>query len=78
MLTRSNSKMYTNTYAWGQVFWSETRFWIAFVMGAAMAVVMLAFMLGIVQGPEEERRDRCGRRDRLRGSALAGAEPADD
>ncbi|HSM35889.1 MAG TPA: DUF305 domain-containing protein [Longimicrobiales bacterium] len=37
--------MYLNTYAWGHVFWSETRFWMAFVMGAAMAVIMLAFML---------------------------------
>ena len=39
--------MYANTYAWEHVFWSETRFWMAFVMGAAMAVVMLAFMLGM-------------------------------
>lgn len=39
--------MYFNTFAWGHVFWSETRFWMAFVMGAAMAVVMLSFMLGM-------------------------------
>lgn len=39
--------MYVNTFAWGQVFWSETRFWMAFVMGAAMAVIMLSFMLGM-------------------------------
>ena len=39
--------MYLNTYAWDHVFWSQTRFWMAFVMGAAMAVVMLAFMLGM-------------------------------
>ena len=39
--------MYANTFAWGHVFWSETRFWMAFVMGAAMAVIMLSFMLGM-------------------------------
>jgi uncharacterized membrane protein len=37
--------MYLNTFAWDHVFWSETRFWMAFLMGAAMAVVMLSFML---------------------------------
>lgn len=39
--------MYLNTFAWDHVFWSETRFWMAFVMGAAMAVIMLSFMLGM-------------------------------
>jgi len=39
--------MYLNTYAWEHVFWSETRFWMAFVMGASMAVVMLSFMMGM-------------------------------
>lgn len=41
--------MYLNTYAWDHVFWSETRFWMAFVMGAAMAAVMLSFMLGMYE-----------------------------
>lgn len=36
--------MYVNTYRIEHVFWSETRFWMAFVMGAGMAVVMLLFM----------------------------------
>ena len=36
--------MYANTYNIDHVFWSETRFWMAFVMGAAMMVVMLGFM----------------------------------
>lgn len=36
--------MYVNTYSIDHVFWSETRFWMAFVMGAAMMVVMLLFM----------------------------------
>lgn len=39
--------MYLNTFAWDHVFFSETRFWMAFVMGAAMAVIMLSFMLGM-------------------------------
>ncbi len=39
--------MYLNTYSLDHVFWSETRFYMAFVMGAAMAVIMLSFMLGM-------------------------------
>ena len=39
--------MYLNTYDIDHVFWSETRFWMAFVMGAAMMVVMLLFMWGM-------------------------------
>jgi uncharacterized protein (DUF305 family) len=39
--------MYFNTYAVGHVYFSQTRFWMALVMGAAMAVVMLSFMLGM-------------------------------
>ncbi|MHA3980966.1 DUF305 domain-containing protein [Halovulum sp. GXIMD14794] len=39
--------MYLNTYAFEHVYWSETRFYMAFVMGAAMAIVMLTFMLGM-------------------------------
>lgn len=36
--------MYLNTYSMDHVFWSETRFYMAFIMGAAMAVVMMSFM----------------------------------
>ena len=39
--------MYVNTYNIDHVFWSETRFWMAFVMDAAMMVVMLLFMWGM-------------------------------
>lgn len=39
--------MYLNTYEFEQVFWSETRAWMALVMGAAMSVIMLAFMLSM-------------------------------
>jgi len=36
--------MYLNTYSVDHVFFSETRFWMAFIMGAAMMVIMLLFM----------------------------------
>ena len=36
--------MYLNTYAWDHLFFSETRAYMALIMGAVMAVVMLAFM----------------------------------
>ena len=39
--------MYLNTYSAEHVFFSETRAWMALVMGAAMAIVMLLFMLGM-------------------------------
>lgn len=39
--------MYLNTYLLAHVFWSETRAYMAIVMGAAMAVIMLAFMLSM-------------------------------
>ncbi len=44
--------MYLNTYALDHVYFSETRFYMALVMGAAMAVVMLAFMLGMYDRPK--------------------------
>ncbi len=37
--------MYLNTYELGDVFFSETRVYMALLMGAAMAIIMLAFML---------------------------------
>ena len=36
--------MYFNTYSIDHVFFSETRFYMALLMGAVMAIVMLAFM----------------------------------
>ncbi|WP_306259343.1 DUF305 domain-containing protein [Pararhizobium sp. IMCC21322] len=39
--------MYLNSYAWDHVFFSETRTYMALYMGAVMAIVMLAFMLGM-------------------------------
>ena len=37
--------MYLNTYELDHVFFSQTRGWMALVMGATMAVIMLGFML---------------------------------
>jgi hypothetical protein len=36
--------MYLNTFALDHVFYSQTRTWMAVVMGAVMAVIMLGFM----------------------------------
>ena len=41
--------MYLNTYALDHVFYSQTRTWMAIVMGATMAVIMLLFMLKMYQ-----------------------------
>ena len=39
--------MYLNTYAIEHVTFSQTRAWMALVMGAVMAVIMLGFMWGM-------------------------------
>jgi len=39
--------MYVNTYAWDHARFSETRVYMALLMGSAMAVVMLGFMLSM-------------------------------
>ena len=41
--------MYLNTYALDHVFFSETRAYMALVMGSTMAIIMLLFMLGMYQ-----------------------------
>ncbi|GAB6389538.1 DUF305 domain-containing protein [Stutzerimonas marianensis] len=41
--------MYLNTYQLDHIFFSETRAYMALVMGATMAFIMLAFMLGMYQ-----------------------------
>jgi multisubunit Na+/H+ antiporter MnhB subunit len=38
---------YTNSMRWAHVRWSEERFYMALLMGGAMAIVMLAFMWGM-------------------------------
>ena len=42
---------YLNTYQLDHVFFSETRAYMALIMGAAMAVVMLGYMLGMYKNP---------------------------
>jgi hypothetical protein len=39
--------MYLNTYNTAHVRWSETRLYMTFIMGAAMAIIMLTFMRGM-------------------------------
>ncbi len=39
--------MYINTYAFDHVRWSETRFYMALLMGGVMAIIMLGFMLNM-------------------------------
>ena len=39
--------MYLNTYAFDHIWYSQTRTWMALLMGATMAFIMLAFMLGM-------------------------------
>ena len=53
--------MYLNTYALDHVFFSQTRAWMAVVMGATMAVIMLLFMLAMY------------RNQRLNAAILAGS-----
>jgi uncharacterized protein (DUF305 family) len=39
--------MYATNYSVDHVWFSQTRFWMALFMGGAMAIIMLAFMLGM-------------------------------
>ena len=39
--------MYLNTYQTDHLFFSETRLYMALLMGATMAIIMLGFMLGM-------------------------------
>ncbi len=39
--------MYLNTYALDHIFYSQTRTWMALLMGAVMAIIMLLFMWGM-------------------------------
>ncbi|WP_076535019.1 DUF305 domain-containing protein [Roseovarius nanhaiticus] len=39
--------MYLNTFLWDHIFWSETRAYMAILMGGVMAIIMLAFMLSM-------------------------------
>ena len=39
--------MYLNTYSFSHIWFSQTRAWMALLMGAVMAAIMLLFMLGM-------------------------------
>ena len=39
---------YTNTYAWDHIRYSEERLYMALIMGSAMAVIMLGFMMSMM------------------------------
>ena len=58
--------MYLNTYALDHVFFSQTRMWMALYMGAVMAMIMLAFMLGMYSSRQDQYRDLRGGRRRIR------------
>ena len=52
MITTSTVTMflltYTNAFAWSHMTFSEERVYMALLMGAAMAIIMLAFMWGMM------------------------------
>jgi len=39
--------MYLNTYSIDHVMFSQTRMWMAFIMGAAMTIIMMLFMINM-------------------------------
>ena len=39
--------MYLNTYQWNHIYFSETRVYMAILMGASMAGIMLGYMLSM-------------------------------
>jgi hypothetical protein len=41
--------MYLNTWSADHVFFSQTRMWMALLMGAVMALIMIAFMWGMYE-----------------------------
>jgi uncharacterized protein (DUF305 family) len=64
--------MYLNTFTWGHMHLSETRLYMALVMGAAMAVPMLAFMRQMnAMIPHHSIAILTSERARLYGSARA-------
>jgi hypothetical protein len=67
--------MYLNTYAWEHVFFSETRIYMAIMMGATMAVIMLAYMLGMYSNMRLNITIFVGRDHRVRVVALARPQP---
>ena len=52
--------MYLNTYQLDHVFFSETRAYMALVMGATMAIIMLAYMMGMYKNRRANIGIICG------------------
>lgn len=69
--------MYLNTYQLDHVFFSETRAYMALVMGATMAVIMLGVMLGMFTNRRANIGIAAGSAGRLCGRALARPQPGD-
>lgn len=62
--------MYLNTYAIDHIFFSQTRAWMALLMGAAMSLLMLAFMPGMYPNRRINNAIFAGRRgSRIHGYA---------
>ncbi len=69
--------MYLNTSALDHVYFSETRAYMALVMGATMAIIMLAFMLGMYTKRAINAAIFIGSVVILRGCALARPQSGD-
>ncbi len=67
--------MYLNTYSAEHIFFSETRFYMAFVMGATMAVIMLLFMLNMYKNWKVNAAILSRQRGRFRRRVMACAKP---
>ena len=65
--------MYLNTFAFEHIRYSQTRIWMALLMGSVMSVIMLLFMLGMYKS-EWSNSDR--ERIRIRGFTLVGSKPS--
>ena len=63
--------MYSTVYVVDHVWWSQTKFWMALYMGATMAIVMLAFMLGMYEDRRKNAAIFAGSARRVRALVLA-------
>ncbi len=67
--------MYLNTYSLDHIYWSETRAYMALVMGATMALIMLGFMLGMYTSRTMNLGIPIGQRGRVRLGAIPRPQP---
>ena len=68
--------MYLNTYALSHIEFSQTRMWMALVMGAVMALIMIGFMWGMYKNARANIGVKGGDKPGhgTAGGVLAGAE----